>query len=41
VFFDSGSRQDLRIVGSIDSGGWRAFVPLTKSLIMKPSGEIL
>lgn len=41
VFFESGARQDLRIVGSVDSGGWRAFVPLTKSLIMKPSGEIL
>ncbi len=41
VFFDAGAHQELRIVGSIDDGGLRAFLPLTKTLIMKPSGELL
>jgi hypothetical protein len=41
VFFDSGAHDDLRIVGSIDDGGWRAVVPFTKTLIMKPNGEML
>jgi hypothetical protein len=38
VFWDSAPNGNLRIVGSIDDGGWRAFVPLTESLIMKPDG---
>ncbi|MGA2029002.1 MAG: hypothetical protein ABSG87_02905 [Verrucomicrobiota bacterium] len=41
IFYDSGAHENLRIVGSIDSGGWRAFMPLTKTLIMKPTGEFL
>ena len=41
VFYDSGARDDLRIVGSIDDGGWRAFVPLTRSEIMKPTGKLV
>lgn len=41
VFYDSGAGGDLRIMGSIDDGGWRAFVPLTKSEIMKPTGELV
>ena len=41
VFFDSGAKRDLRIVGSIDDGGWRAFMPLTKTEIMQPSGELI
>jgi hypothetical protein len=41
VFYDSGEQQNLRIIGSIDDGGWRAIMPLTKTLIMKPSGELL
>ena len=36
VFWDSEPGKDLRIMGSIDDGGLRAFVPLTESLIMKP-----
>ena len=39
VFYDSGKGGDLRIFGSIDDGGLRAIVPLTKTLIMKPDGE--
>ena len=41
VFYDSGSSGDLRIMGSIDDGGLRALAPLTRSEIMKPSGELV
>ncbi len=41
VFYDSGARRDLRIVASIDDGGWRAIMPLTKTEIMKPTGELV
>ena len=41
VFFDSKPGGDLRIIGSIDDGGWRAIVPLTDTLIMKPDGNLV
>jgi len=41
VFWDSKPDGNLRIMASIDDGGWRAFVPLTDSLIMKPDGTLL
>ena len=41
VFWDSKPDGNLRIMASIDDGGWRAFVPLTDSLIMKPDRTLL
>jgi hypothetical protein len=41
VFWDSKPQENLRIMGSIDDGGWRAFLPLTESLIMKPDGKLI
>jgi len=41
VVWDSKPRKNLRIIGSIDDGGWRAFLPLTDSLIMKPDGKLV
>jgi hypothetical protein len=43
VFYDDGhKKQNLRIVGSIDDGGRRIFMfPLTKTEIMKPTGELI
>ena len=40
IFWDAKPNGNLRIVASIDDGGWRAFVPLTNSLIMKPDGTL-
>ena len=40
LLWDSRPGENLRIIGSIDDGGWRAFVPLTDSLIMKPDGTL-
>ena len=36
VFYDSEPGGDLRVMASIDDGGWQAFVPLTDSLIKRP-----
>ena len=41
VFWDSQPEKDLRIMGSIDDGGWQAFLPLTESLIMKPDRTLI
>ena len=41
VFWDSKPDGNLRIMASIDDGGWRAFLQLSDSLIMKPDGTLL
>jgi len=40
MFWDSLPDGNLRIMASIDDGGWRALLPLTESLIMKPDGTL-
>ena len=30
---------DVRVIGSIDDGGWRAFAPLTRSFIKAAGGS--
>lgn len=32
---------DLRVIGSIDDGGWRAFKPLSDDFIMRPDGTLV
>jgi len=41
VFVDDVSRQTLRVLGSIDDGGWRAFAPLGDSFILSPDGSFV
>ena len=41
VLWDSKPGGPLRIMASIDDGGWRAFLPLTDSLIITPDGTPL
>jgi hypothetical protein len=41
VMWDDKSKGDLRIIGAVDDGGWRAFVPLTDSFIMRPDGTFV
>ena len=41
VFVDDISRQTLRVLGSIDDGGWRAFAPLSDSFILAPDGSFI
>jgi hypothetical protein len=33
--------RDLRVMGSIDDGGWRAFRPLTDDFIMRNDGSFV
>ncbi len=41
VFWDDKPRGDLRVMGGVDDGGWRAFAPLTDDFIMSPDGSFV
>lgn len=41
AFWDDKPNGDIRIVGSVDDGGWRAFAPLTYDFIKSPTGEFI
>jgi hypothetical protein len=32
---------DVRVLGSVDDGGWRAFVPITRSFIKSADGSFV
>ena len=35
-FWDDGRKRTIRVVGSIDDGGVRAFMPLTETILISP-----
>jgi hypothetical protein len=39
--WDSRIGGDIRIIGSVDDGGWRAFKPLSDDFIMRPDGTLV
>ena len=39
--WDDESAKDLRVMGSIDDGGWRAFIPLSDDFIMRIDGSFV
>lgn len=39
--WDDRPRGDIRVIGSIDDGGWSAFLPLCDSFIMAPDGRFV
>ena len=41
VFWDARPRGAVRVVASIDDGGWRTFVPLTEDFILAPDGTLM
>ena len=41
VMWDHRPDRDIRVIGSIDDGGWRAFAPLTESFILSKTGEFV
>ena len=41
AFWDDKPTGDIRVVGSVDDGGWRAFMPLTETFIKSPSNEFI
>ena len=40
IVWDGKPGGDLRVIGSVDDGGWRAFAPLSQSFIIAPNGVI-
>ncbi|MBA2735090.1 MAG: hypothetical protein H0U54_19780 [Acidobacteria bacterium] len=42
VFFDNiNAQRDLRVMGAVDDGGWRAFIPLCEDFIIAPDGSFV
>ena len=39
--WDGRAGGDVRVIGSIDDGGWRAFSPLTRSFIKSADGSFV
>jgi hypothetical protein len=41
AYWDAKPRCDVRVIGCIDDGGWRAFVPMSDSFIKAPDGSFV
>ena len=41
VVWDDQPHGNVRVIASIDDGGWRAFMPLTDDFIMRPDGTLI
>ena len=41
TFWDDKPNGNIRVIGSIDDGGIRAFVPITDDFIKSPSGKFI
>jgi hypothetical protein len=41
VFWDDKPDGAIRVMASIDDGGWRAFVPLTGDFVLAPDGTFI
>jgi hypothetical protein len=41
VFWDDRPGGNLRVMGSIDDGGWRAFLPLNRDFVKAPDGSLV
>jgi hypothetical protein len=41
AFWDSRPNGNVRVLGCVDDGAWRAFVPLSDSFIVAPDGTFV
>ena len=41
VLWDGGPGGNIRVLGSVDDGGWQAFKPLSRDFIKAPDGSLL
>ena len=41
VMWDGQPNGAILVIGSVDDGGWRAFIPLTESFIKLPTGDLV
>jgi hypothetical protein len=39
--WDAGPRSVLRVIGSVDAGGWRALAPITDDFLVTPDGSFI
>ena len=39
--WDDPARGNIRVMGSVDDGRWRAFMPLNRSFIKAPDGTFV
>ena len=41
AFWDMDVGKDVRVIVSVDDGGWRAFKPLAQGFVMRPDGSFV
>ncbi len=41
AYWDDKPNENIRVMGSIDDGGWRAFSPLSDDFIKSPNNEFI
>ena len=41
AFWDSRKEGDLRVIVSVDDGGWRAWMPVSEDFILAPDGSFV
>jgi len=41
AIWDDKKKKNIRVIGTIDDGGWRAFIPLTEDFIVNKNGEYI
>jgi hypothetical protein len=41
AIWDIARGEDVRVIVSVDDGGWRAFKPLTQDFVMRPDGSFV
>lgn len=41
IVWDSQPQGNIRVIGALDDGGWRAFFPLIETFIKAPSGDFV
>ena len=41
AFWDDSSHENVRVRGTIDDGGWHAFMPLVEDFIRAPNGAFV
>ncbi len=39
--WDNRLAENVRVIASVDDGGWNAFFPLTESFLMSPAGTFI
>lgn len=39
--WDAKPKENVRVIGSVDDGGWRAFVPVTDAFIRGSDGRLV